>query len=193
MTATHRDRSRARARTRKAILDAAISVLGREPKAAISEIAAAAGTARSTVHRHFPERGDLVAALRSHADEEVARAATDARLDDGPAATALLRLCERYFELGDLVMVAYADVTQAEELEGAGGTDPALARTVARGHADGSIDPAMSPHWVQQTLWSTLYAAWLMARAGKASRHEALTLYLRAFAKMLAVKPPGTS
>lgn len=186
MTAIQRDRSRARARTRRAIVDAAISVLGRDPVASMADIAEAAGTVRSTVHRHFPERADLLAALRAHAEEQLAQAAGRTRPEKGPAAEALLRLCEEYFALGDLVMLAYAGVTQADELDSMGEMDQTVLHLVERGHVDGSIDPSLPPVWVQQTLWSTLYAAWLIARAGKATRHEALTLCLRTFARMLS-------
>ncbi|MDQ3577436.1 MAG: TetR/AcrR family transcriptional regulator, partial [Actinomycetota bacterium] len=44
----------ARARTRRAILDAAISVLSRNPAASLAEVAEAAQVGRTTVHRYFP-------------------------------------------------------------------------------------------------------------------------------------------
>lgn len=67
-----RDRSRAKERTRRAILDAAAAVLARNPAASIGEIAEAAETVRSTVHRHFPERADLISALQAYADGQCA-------------------------------------------------------------------------------------------------------------------------
>ena len=51
-----------RGRTRKAILDAAMSVLAENPSAPLSEIAAAAEVGRSTVHRYFAERTELIKA-----------------------------------------------------------------------------------------------------------------------------------
>ncbi|MEU1179064.1 helix-turn-helix domain-containing protein [Streptomyces sp. NPDC005820] len=49
--------------TRRAILDAAITLLATDPTASLSEVAAAAGVGRTTVHRYFPERSDLLAAI----------------------------------------------------------------------------------------------------------------------------------
>ena len=53
----------ARGRTRKAILDAAIGVLATDPAASLGQIADAADVGRTTLHRYFPERADLLTAL----------------------------------------------------------------------------------------------------------------------------------
>ena len=55
-----------RGRTRRAILDAAMSVLADNPSASLSDIAAAAEVGRSTVHRYFAERTELIKALAVH-------------------------------------------------------------------------------------------------------------------------------
>ena len=63
MTAT--DPLRADAlRNRERILDAAQRMLERSPSATLVDIAAAAGVSRSTLHRRFANRDELLAALR---------------------------------------------------------------------------------------------------------------------------------
>lgn len=186
MPAKTRDRSATRSRTRRAILDAAVDVLGRKSSASMAEIAEAAAAARSTIHRYFPERADLLAALEAYAEEVLAQAALHARPEEGTGAEALLRLCQHYFEHADLVMVAYGHLSAAEELTGMDEMDGNLEAIVRRGHADGTIDSGLAPLWVQQLFWSMLYAAWLMAKANQASRHEALSIFLSAFSKILA-------
>ncbi|MBQ1052796.1 TetR family transcriptional regulator, partial [Micromonospora sp. C51] len=52
-----------RARTRQAILQAAIEVLSRNPAASLGEIATAAQVGRTTLHRYFAERSDLLAGV----------------------------------------------------------------------------------------------------------------------------------
>ena len=92
-----------RARTRQAILDAAVEVLARNPSASLGDVAVAADVGRTTLHRYFPERGDLITALHALADERLERATARARLEEGPAVAALQRLCREYFDLGDVL------------------------------------------------------------------------------------------
>jgi serine phosphatase RsbU (regulator of sigma subunit) len=56
-------------RNRERILDAAERMLERSPSATLADIAAAAGVARSTLHRRFPNRDALLAALQDRPDE----------------------------------------------------------------------------------------------------------------------------
>jgi serine phosphatase RsbU (regulator of sigma subunit) len=51
-------------RNRERILDAAGRMLARSPSATLADIAAAAGVSRSTLHRRFQNRDELIAALR---------------------------------------------------------------------------------------------------------------------------------
>ncbi|MFC7326873.1 TetR/AcrR family transcriptional regulator [Marinactinospora rubrisoli] len=170
-----------RARTRRAILDAAVSVLARNIAASLADIAAAAGVGRTTIHRYFPERSDLLAALGTHVMEQVRQATERARLDDGTAAEALERLCQEYFEIGDGLLLTFdnPDVANWADWEDDPETDQSMTRLVERGHADGTIDPHMPAQWVMGLLWALLYAAWHHVREDGATRHGAVDLCLR--------------
>ncbi len=183
------EESGSRARTRQAILQAAIEAWSRNQAASLSEIAAAAQVGRTTLHRYFPERSDLLAGVVSEGVTRLNRATARARLGEGSGAEALQRLCTEYFELGDLLSLIFSD----PQLVG----DPAWSTEVrdddfhamiARGHADGSIDPALPATWLQSVLWSQLYAAWSYLTDHNASRHETLTLLTRTLTA--AIKPP---
>ena len=179
--------TRTRARTRAAILRAAIGVLTADQAASLGDIADAAGVARSTLHRYYPEREDLIAALRAYARDEICAATTRARLDDGPAIEALARLCHEYFDHWDTLTWSYLDsISEAQGSHASDGDlDPALSAVISRGHADGTIDATVPDPWLQQVLWALLYSAAAYARQG-ATKHAALTLLLTSLRRLAA-------
>jgi AcrR family transcriptional regulator len=162
-----------RARTRRAILDAAVQVLSQQSGASLAEVAAAAGVGRTTMHRYFPERADLLAGISADLLERIAAATERARPEAGPAVAALERVCQAYFALGDGLLLTM--------------NEPYLfTEPVERGHADGTIDSDLSPQWVQAVLWSLLYAAWMHARDDDVPEHDALALCVRTLRKAVA-------
>jgi AcrR family transcriptional regulator len=178
-----------RARTRRAILDAAIDTLARQPNASLSDIATAANVGRTTVHRYFPERSDLIDALSADALEKVSRGTERARVDEGPAPAALARLCQEYFEYGEVFMLLFTmpELLVREEWQKESEDDRVLLGLVERGHAEGTIDPELPPEWVLQLLWSVLYTAWEQIRGGTMAKHAALVLCVRTLSKAIAV------
>ncbi|MEG3629571.1 TetR/AcrR family transcriptional regulator [Streptomyces poriticola] len=177
-----------RTRTRRAILDAAVALLSKDAGASLADVATAAGVGRTTVHRYFPERSDLLAAIGTEVLENVAEATERARLDEDAVPRALERLCQEYFELGAGLTLMF-DSPQLMTWSGWDEETPAdraLFRLVERGHAEGSVDAEMTPEWVQSVLWSLLYSAWELSRSRGASKHAALSLCLRTLNKALA-------
>lgn len=179
--------STTRTRTRRAILDAAVAVFARDPSAALGEVAAAAGVGRTTLHRYFAERSDLLSALAVHTLEQVAAATERAAPSHGPAPEALARICREYFELGDVLTVLFnepagIDAPPQEAWE----HDRCLTELIARGQAEGSVDPALTATWLQSMLWALLYTAWSLMREESMPRHEALDQCLRSLHKAVA-------
>lgn len=178
--------SRTRTRTRRAILDAAVAVLARDPSASLGEVAAAAGVGRTTVHRYFAERADLLAALLDHANERVGEATARAELTHGSAREALARLCREYFELGDVLTVMFTGAIGRMEDEPEQPHDRALVALIQRGRAEGTLDPELSEAWTLSLLWALLYTAWSLMREQSVPRHEALEQCLRSLHKAVA-------
>lgn len=182
--------TRTRARTRRAILQAAVDVFASDKKASMSEVAQHAGVARSTLQRYFPERGDLVDALGHYVEELVAEATERARIAEGLAIEALERLAVELFELRKAAILSFTDETFETEVataadaatKGGGGPDEevqedadiAFYELIERGHEDGTIDPRITPIWAQNLLWSTLYAGWAYSTVTRVSNFEAL-------------------
>ncbi|MBG0565004.1 TetR/AcrR family transcriptional regulator [Actinoplanes aureus] len=171
-------RAGSRARTRQAILDAAFEVLARNPAASLGDVAAAADVGRTTLHRYFPERSDLLVALRDEATARLDQARTRARTADDTGAAAIRRLCQEYFDLGDLLSLLFREQVELDD-ESPGTCDDWFADLVRRGHADGTIDTELPAIWVQSLLWSQLYLGWSFLSEANASRHETLRLVLR--------------
>ncbi|WP_419995676.1 TetR/AcrR family transcriptional regulator [Streptomyces boninensis] len=182
-----------RNRTRRAILDAAATVLAKNPSASLADVAAAAEVGRTTVHRYFPERTDLLRALGTDVLEKVAAATERARIEEGPALAALERLCQELFELGESLTLVFdeslAATWQWEGWEDETEADRELARLIDRGHAEGAFDDGLDQDWIVQVLWSLLYVAWQRGRDG-GSKHEALTLCLRTLRKSVGPVTP---
>ena len=74
--------ARPRRGTRPALLDVAAEVLVADPAASLAEVAQAAGIGRTTLHKHYATRDDLVRAV-GHRSVEVWEQALD-EVADGP-------------------------------------------------------------------------------------------------------------
>lgn len=76
-------------RTVRSILEVAERVLSEDPAASLSQIAAAAGVARTTVHRRFASREALIEAMAAHAFQQVEAAIDAGRPETAPPLVAL--------------------------------------------------------------------------------------------------------
>jgi TetR/AcrR family transcriptional repressor of lfrA len=153
-----------RARTRKAILEAAMTVLAENPTASLSDIAAAAGVGRSTLHRHYPERTDLIHALAVHVHALSTAAIVEADPLCGPPVAALRRVVECQLDLGPIFLYVYYEPTVM--------ADPEL-----RAHLDTGDEAivevltrmsctATPPGWARRVFWALLDAGAEAAKAG---------------------------
>ncbi|KIM14949.1 TetR family transcriptional regulator [Rhodococcus erythropolis] len=157
----------------------------------LSEIASAAKVGRTTLHRYFPERSDLVDAVAAEATRAVGEAAAAARLGEGTGAEALVRLCHEYFELADLLTVLFftPGVYQEDSFAESASNDDGVTDAIERGHSDGSIDPDMGSDWVQNLLWSLLYTSMDYVNRGSGTRLQALDLTVRSLRRGIAPDP----
>lgn len=158
-------------RTHRSIVEAAVSVWATRPTATLAEVAQAAGVGRTTLHRYFADRAQLLAAVDQACQERFGEATLRARPGEGDAMEALHRLCGEYLELGDHLALVIADqpIVDSDTWEG---SDDFMVALVERGHRDGSIDRSLSATWVVTCLWVLIYASRLVLVAGGVSRRE---------------------
>lgn len=162
----------ARGRTRRAIIEAAISVITDNPAATLSDIAEVAGVGRSTLHRHFPERSDLLraVALTVHAASNAAIEAAEPHC--GPVLPALRRVVESQLDLGPIFVFIYTEPTIQADPELAAHLDTgdeAIAEILARATAD---KPEYPPGWARRVFWSLLLTGYDAIKQDRTPRHQ---------------------
>ena len=153
-----------RGRTRRAILDAAMSVLADNPSAPLSDIAAAAEVGRSTVHRYFAERTELIKALAVHVHALSSAAIEAAEPTCGPPIAALRRVVECQLDLGPIVLYVYNEPTIT--------ADPALMAHLDTGDEVivevlarvSTQRPTAPPRWARRVFWALLQAGYEAAK-----------------------------
>ena len=180
MPSTENPRSGARARTRRAILRAAATVLSRDRNAPLSSVAEVAEVGRSTLHRYFPEREDLVAATFEEAFAELGRVMEEARVDEGPATEALRRVVAAHVEAGEWVLFAFGD--PADQPQGVEESEPEpafLVDLVRRGQSEGGIAADLDPVWVVNVVWALVFTGMEQVQAGRLSRHAVAATVVR--------------
>ncbi|MGK5551489.1 TetR/AcrR family transcriptional regulator [Actinomadura kijaniata] len=175
-----------RNRTRQAILDAAARVLGRNHRATLADVAREADVGRSTLHRYFSDRDELMRAVVVDSLLTVERATRDAAPDQGPTREALHRLIAAMVEIGDRVIFLWGDprVLADHAPECPDGTslpaDPhAALRLIRRGQQEGVLDPTVPAEWIQNVLWGLVYTGVEAADQGVIPRHGVTAMVIR--------------
>jgi TetR/AcrR family transcriptional regulator, mexCD-oprJ operon repressor len=126
-------------RTAAAILEEAARVLAEHREAtSLSDIAQAAGVARSTLYRYFPSREALLEALSERAMGELGARIEEAQVDTLPVPDALARLTRGFISTGaKYVALAYLSPKPSGSAERA--VNAPVARLFERGVKDGSL------------------------------------------------------
>ncbi|MEV1007941.1 helix-turn-helix domain-containing protein [Streptomyces sp. NPDC049881] len=155
-------------RSVRAVLEAAERVLAEDPGASMEQIAAAAGVARTTIHRRFANRQALIEALASSAARQLVQAVEDGRPDTAPPLVAMHRIT------ANVLQVKSAWAFALEQSADAGGEAAALHEAIARrcvavlerARADKLIDEAADLDWVRRVYYALIGESLRDAAAG---------------------------
>jgi len=189
MTSTSAE-SPVRTRTRRAILAAASTALARNRTATLAEIAEAAQVGRTTVHRYFADRDELVKAAVADSIRVISESTLDAKLDQGPPKEAMRRLITAMVDTYERMMFIWGEPAMLElidEADNPDDADQAVRGLIARGQSEGVFDPDVSVDWIQQTLWALTYTGGEAGAKGQLPRHGVAAVVIRTFERGIAV------
>jgi TetR/AcrR family transcriptional regulator, mexCD-oprJ operon repressor len=144
-----------RQRVASAILDSAATVLvAKGEQASMAELATAAGVARATVYRYFPNRESLLEALARATIEETGEALQSARLDEVGVEDALARSVRALASGGDRFVVAARQRGQAGSEEFERRVAAPIQAVLDRGRVAGEIRSDVPAAWLLETLFA---------------------------------------
>ena len=134
--ATNPVRQAMQQRVATAVLEGAARTLAVQGSAAsMSDVAAAAGVARATVYRYFPNRQALLDELALMALKEADDRISSARIDEVPTAEAISRVVRALVDIGDAFIVVARERARPADFDQTL-VDP-LTRFFGRSQADG--------------------------------------------------------
>jgi len=171
-----RQRADAR-RSIAAVLDASVTLLGRQPDASLEEIARAAGVSRQTIYAHYPSRDALLQAVTRHVTAEVTRELGRLDLHQGSAVDALARWVDSSWSLLERypVLLTPAILTSTDDDE-LGRHEPViggLLHLIERGRRRREFDAALPTTWYIAAIIGLGHAAGQEVTAGRMTPVEA--------------------
>ncbi len=165
------------------------------PSATMQELAIAVGSSRSTLHRRFPRRDDLIEAIASQALSALERVwaeqhsegwFTDPAVD---AVDTLTGYVTDLIELGpQLLYIVRASALLPAIPPELAAMDAELEDAMRRGQRAGALDPALPAVWLAESLHALVYTAWDQVAAGRLAARDAARSVITAWAH--GVTPP---
>ncbi|KJK51446.1 hypothetical protein UK23_06780 [Lentzea aerocolonigenes] len=162
------------------VLETATSVLLRDPTASLGEVAKAAGVGRTTLHKRFPTRSDLIHALATEALDLVDAAISS--VDTG-SDTAIEQLVAKLVPLGPRVefLLRFPNLRDDERLSmRLTVMDQPVIDLISRLQGT-RLRADLPAWWIAQTLYAGVYSAWEGIAAGRLAPLDAPGLVLTTF------------
>ncbi|MEI5101979.1 TetR family transcriptional regulator [Streptomyces sp. PmtG] len=182
-------------RSRAAVLDAAVSLLGERPDAGMAAVAAAAGVTRQTVYAHFSSRDDLLTAVVDRVTEKVSEAMDAAAADAGPPPEALLRLLDAAWSVAEtypaLIRLGGRPAPPEEDRSRHAPIADRVAGVLRRGRDAGDFDPRPALSWQVAAVIALNHATGDEVRAGRVPAAEATAALRAGLLRLLAPSADG--
>jgi TetR/AcrR family transcriptional repressor of mexCD-oprJ operon len=144
-------------RVAAAILEAAASVLAaRGERGSMTDVAEAAGVARATVYRYFPNRQSLLDELAELAIRSAGERLSSARIEHVPLRDGLTRAVRAFVDVGDLFIVLARERLRPPAGEFERHVSGPLRRLIERGQKTGEIRADIPSTWLADSLLGTV-------------------------------------
>jgi AcrR family transcriptional regulator len=186
-----------RGRTRRAILASAASALARNRVATLADIAEAAGVGRSTLHRHFSDREELINAVVDDSLTVINQSIDEAAIGQGPPAEAMRRLVAAMLDVAHRLMFLWGDPRVLEAFEKPTPDEEctesaprSVLSLIERGQAEGVFDPELSADWIQNVLWAVVYTGVDQVDKGLLARHGVYATVIRTLENGIRPRDP---
>ena len=141
------------ARVSATILEAAAAVLAeRGEQASMADVAGAAGMARATVYRYFPNREALFEALGRLALEEAGERLQAGRLEEVAVADAFERAVRALAAVGDSFVVVSRETARTDSEEFEQRVASPLRGLIERAQASGEVRDDLPASWLMESL-----------------------------------------
>ncbi|MHA7224309.1 TetR/AcrR family transcriptional regulator [Arthrobacter sp. RHLT1-20] len=181
-------------RNKDAIIDAALTCLGDNPGASMSEIARVAGVGRVTLYGHFADREELVGAVfaRTMDRAESELAAVDIEQDTWASLRELVQSSWRVLYQFNSLLAAAERYLSAEQIRAH--HDKPLAPVIAvleKGRSEGVFRTDQSTAWQAACFYSILHSAAAEIRAGRLKEVDAARILPSTIRALLT--PPAES
>ncbi|WP_405059672.1 TetR/AcrR family transcriptional regulator [Kribbella sp. NBC_01505] len=163
--------------TATAVLDVAAAVLAKDPAASLGEIARAAGIGRTTLHKQFPTRHDLLVGVASRALDISEAVVAAAPADPDPLRRAVVDLLPYGAYL--TLLMAQPEVFADDAITSR--TDALTAPIAAIVAGAGGVRPGVPDWWLVRSLHALLFTAWELVQGGWLAPRDAPELVLSTF------------
>lgn len=168
-------------RTVRTILEAAERTLARNPAATMEEIAAAAGVARTTVHRRFTTREALITSLAIWAGRQLEAAVDEARTDTTPPLVALYQATANVLRVkiswGFSMNTTFAKGNEVDEIQNR--VIASCDRLFSRLQETGVLRADVDPVWARRVYYALIHEACQDLSAGQLTESDTDTVATR--------------
>lgn len=182
---------RPRRATKRPLLDVVAEVLVAQPGASLAEVAQAAGISRTTLHKHYATRDELVRAVGLRATEVWADAV--AAVADEPGTRAgLRRLLAAMIESGPQLTFLWRNPSLDEDEELTRRYLEVERRCLAildRARGEGLLSGTVPDWWLLETVFALVYTAAESVGHGKLASRDAPDLALDTLLHGLGTPP----